>query len=453
MIIVVMGVAGSGKTTIGTMLADSLGCAWIDGDALHSTANIEAMTRGVALTDADRAPWLSAIHDRMVDAFERGRSLVVGCSALRESYRAILSAGLPVTWVYLNGSAELIRSRLLQRTGHFMAAAMLDSQFDTLEQPHDAIVVDISLPPRVIVEHVLARLIPDDEHMSTNDIRVQASDVRVAADLEELGGRVADAAATTIRDVVQATGRCSIALSGGTTPRGFYRILGSRFRDTIPWSNVHVFWSDERCVPHEDVRSNYRMARETLLDHVACPSANVHPMPDCTADPAHAAREYEDTLREYFAGAPPAFDLSILGLGADGHTASLFPGAPALHERARWVLPVIADAEPPSRLTLTLPALTESARTWFVVSGSNKAVAVRRVLNGAHTSSAASASARARAREPQMLPASVLMRRVRGALTWWLDRDAAAQLDTAGTTSPSSTVVPLPSANDDDAID
>lgn len=453
MIIVVMGVAGSGKTTIGTMLADSLGCAWLEGDALHSTASIEAMTRGIALTDADRAPWLSAIHDRMVDAFERNRSLVVGCSALRESYRAILSAGLPVTWVYLKGSAELIRSRLLERTGHFMAAGMLDSQFDTLEEPHDAIVVDISLPPTVIVEHILARLDPDGERMSTDAMRAPAVDVRVAADLDDLAGRVADAAAATIRDVVEATGRCSLVLSGGTTPRGLYRILGTRFRDSVPWSDVHVFWSDERCVPHEDVRSNYRMARETLLDHVACPSANVHPMPDCTADPARVAREYEEALKDYFAGAPPAFDLSILGLGADGHTASLFPGVPALHERARWVLPVIADAEPPSRLTLTLPALTAAARTWFVVSGSNKADAVRRVLAGAVTSSAASADTRARSGESQTLPASVLMQRVRGALTWWLDRDAAAQLDSTRTTSPSFTAVPLTSANDDDATD
>lgn len=445
MIIVVMGVAGSGKTTIGTMLADALGCAWLEGDALHSTANIEALRRGVAVMDADRAPWLSAIHDRMVGAFERGRSLVVGCSALRESYRTALSEGLPVTWVYLKGSAELIRSRLLHRAGHFMATTMLDSQFDTLEEPHDAIVVDISLPPRVIVEHLLASLNPDDERMSTNDMRVPAEDVRVAADLDELGGRVAGAAATTIRDIVEATGRCSSVLSGGTTPRGLYRILGSRFRDAVPWSNVHVFWSDERCVPHEDVRNNYRMAHETLLDHVPCPSGNIHPMPDCTADPSRATREYEDTLREYFAGAPPAFDLSILGLGADGHTASLFPGSAALREQTRWVLPVITNAEPPSRLTLTLPALTASARTWFVVSGSNKAVAVRRVLTGADTTSAPTASARARSREPQALPASTLMRRVRGALTWWLDRDAAAQLDSART--------PSLSAKDDDATD
>lgn len=453
MLIVVMGVAGSGKTTIGTMLAYALGCDWLEGDTLHSTANIDAMTRGVALMDADRAPWLAAIHDRMVDAFEHGRCLVVGCSALRESHRTTLSEGLPVTWVYLKGSAELIRSRLLHRTGHFMTAAMLDRQFDTLEEFLDAIVVDISLPPRAIVEHILASLNPDDERMSANDMRVPAYDVRVAASLDELGGRVADAAATTIRDVVEATGRCSIVLSGGTTPRGLYRILGSRFRDAVPWSNVHAFWSDERCVPYEDVRSNYRLARETLLDHVPCPSGNVHPMPVCTDDPARASREYEDTLREYFAGAPPAFDLSILGLGADGHTASLFPGAAALRERTRWVLPVIADAEPPSRLTLTLPALIASARTWFVVSGSNKADAVRRVLTGADTTSAAPAGARARSREPQALPAAALMQRVRGALTWWLDRDAAARLDSARMRSPSSAAAPLPSAKDDDATD
>jgi 6-phosphogluconolactonase len=258
-------------------------------------------------------------------------------------------------------------------------------------------------------------------------LRAPADDVRIAADLDELGARVADAAATTIRDVVAATGRCSIVLSGGATPHGLHRILASRFRDVVPWSNVHVFWSDERCVPHEDARSNYRMARETLLDLVPCPSGNVHPMPDCTADPSRAAREYEARLRAYFAGAPPAFDLSILGLGADGHTASLFPGAAALRERTRWVLPVVADAEPPSRLTLTLPALTASVRTWFVVSGSSAADAVRRVLTGADTTSAA----RAGFREPQALPATVLMRRARGALIWWLDRDAAARLDPA----------------------
>lgn len=305
-----------------------------------------------------------------------------------------------------------------------------------------------ALPPGVIVAHILERLNPADERMSTNAKGVPAADVRVAADLNELGERAAEATAATIRDVVESAGRCSLVLSGGTTPRGLYRELASRFRDAVPWADVHVFWSDERCVPHGDVRSNYRMARETLLDHVPCPSGNVHVMPDCTADPARAAREYETMLKEYFADAAPAFDLTILGLGADGHTASLFPEAAALRERTRWVLPVVAEAEPPSRLTLTLPVLTASTRIWFVVSGSNKADAVHRVLTDvADTSPPASASARARSRKPQTLPlpASELIRRARGAVTWWLDRDAAAQLD--------STALPLTPVNDDDATD
>jgi gluconokinase len=156
MIIIVMGVAGSGKTTVGTKLAAALRCAFLEGDGLHSTANVEKMSRGVPLTDADRAPWLDAIHGRMCDAFTAGQSLVVACSALERSYRARLAEGLPVTWVYLKGSADLIRSRLQHRTHHFMKANMLASQFDVLEEPSDAIIVDIAQPPDAIVERILA---------------------------------------------------------------------------------------------------------------------------------------------------------------------------------------------------------------------------------------------------------------------------------------------------------
>jgi gluconokinase len=158
MIIVVMGVAGAGKTTIGTQLAEGLGCAYLEGDALHPPANIEAMRRGRALSDADRAPWLAAIRDHIVDAWKDGRSLVVGCSALKASYRAQLSHGVPVIWVYLRGPADLIRSRLRQRTDHFVGAELLDSQLEALEEPQDAIVVDVSLPPATIVATILAKI-------------------------------------------------------------------------------------------------------------------------------------------------------------------------------------------------------------------------------------------------------------------------------------------------------
>jgi gluconokinase len=166
-IVVVMGVAGSGKTTVGTRLAEAMHCAYLEGDSLHSPANVEKMSHGIPLTDIDRAPWLAAIHARLLDSFRQGESLVVGCSALKRSYRAVLSDGIPITWVYLKGSAALIRSRLQHRSGHYMKADMLASQFDALEEPSDALIVDVSPPPGVIVERILTELHrPAHAHMA-----------------------------------------------------------------------------------------------------------------------------------------------------------------------------------------------------------------------------------------------------------------------------------------------
>ena len=153
-----MGVAGSGKSTIGPMLATALGGAFLEGDALHPAANIEKMSRGEPLTDADRAPWLAAIRARLLDAFQRGESMVVACSALKRSYRLELGRGLPIVWVHLRGPEALIRERLEHRAGHFMKAGMLDSQLEALELPADAIVADIALRPRALVEHIVAGL-------------------------------------------------------------------------------------------------------------------------------------------------------------------------------------------------------------------------------------------------------------------------------------------------------
>jgi len=159
MIIVVMGVAGSGKTTIGAMLAEAMKYPFLDGDLLHPKENIDKMSRGIPLTDADRVAWLSAIHARMLDFFGRGQNLVVACSALKGQYRQqLLTDGIPITWVYLKGSPELVRSRLKHRTGHFMKVEMLASQFEALDEPHDAIVADIAAPPKVIVEQILSQL-------------------------------------------------------------------------------------------------------------------------------------------------------------------------------------------------------------------------------------------------------------------------------------------------------
>src|SRR4051812_25968496 len=196
--------------------------------------------------------------------------------------------------------------------------------------------------------------------------------LRVSSDLDDLSLRAAESAVVVIRDAVEARGTCSLALSGGNTPSALYALLASRFREQIPWAGAHVFWGDERYVPPGDARSNYRMAKETLLDHVPCPSSNIHRMPTHFSSPDAAARDYEATLRSHFPGAWPRFDLVFLGPAPDGHTASLSRGSAAVDERARWVLAVLAPPAPPIRLTVTLPVLSQSAQTYFLVSGSAK---------------------------------------------------------------------------------
>jgi len=158
MIIVLMGVAGSGKTTVGTMLAEAMKCPFLEGDSLHSTENVDKMSEGIPLTDADRAPWLAAIHVRILECSERGLDLVVACSALKQQYREVLARDVPITWVYLKGSPALIGARLRHRPNHVMKADMLPSQFDALEEPADALVVDVSAPPNAIVEYILSQV-------------------------------------------------------------------------------------------------------------------------------------------------------------------------------------------------------------------------------------------------------------------------------------------------------
>lgn len=157
-IIVVMGVAGAGKSTVGQMLSAELPSEFLDGDSLHPPANIQKMTLGIPLTDEDRAPWLAAIHARIVESCDRGRNLVVACSALKQRYRETLAEGVLMTWVYLKGGADVIRERLLERQHHFFKAQMLASQFADLEEPADAIVIDVTIAPSVAVRQILDAL-------------------------------------------------------------------------------------------------------------------------------------------------------------------------------------------------------------------------------------------------------------------------------------------------------
>jgi gluconokinase len=154
-IVCIMGVAGSGKSTVGEMLAAELRCTFLDGDTLHPPRNIQKMTQGIPLTDADRVPWLAAIHARVVEFFQRDESLVVACFALKQRYRDTLSEAVPRVWVYLEGSEEMIRTRLLERQYHFMRANMLASQFADLEEPTGAITIDVAVAPSDAVRQIV----------------------------------------------------------------------------------------------------------------------------------------------------------------------------------------------------------------------------------------------------------------------------------------------------------
>ncbi len=159
MVVVMMGVTGAGKSTVGRALATALGWEFHDGDELHSAASKLKMHRGVALDDADRAPWLSAIRKLILSMLSEGRDGVIACSALKQSYRdEIVVDPNSVRIVYLKGSKEVIAERLRNRGGHFMNPDLLQSQFDTLEEPHDAIVVEITMAPEAIVSAIRARL-------------------------------------------------------------------------------------------------------------------------------------------------------------------------------------------------------------------------------------------------------------------------------------------------------
>ena len=155
-----MGVVGSGKTTVGKLLAQKLGWKFADADDYHPASNIEKMRHGISLADADRAPWLAALHEAITQWNGGGENAILACSALKRSYREELSTS-PVRFVYLKGSRELILSRLRSRHGHFATDAILDSQFADLEEPEDAITVSAAQPPAAIVDEILARLRPE----------------------------------------------------------------------------------------------------------------------------------------------------------------------------------------------------------------------------------------------------------------------------------------------------
>ncbi len=158
MIVIVMGTTGSGKTTIGSLLAKRMGWEFVDADDFHPPANVEKMKHGIPLTDADREPWLEALHEKIVEWTAKKRNVVLACSALKQSYRDELRASSEVKFVYLKGSYQLFSQRVLSRKGHFAKQDLLASQFATLEEPTDAITADAALPPEQIVSEVRRQL-------------------------------------------------------------------------------------------------------------------------------------------------------------------------------------------------------------------------------------------------------------------------------------------------------
>jgi 6-phosphogluconolactonase len=228
-------------------------------------------------------------------------------------------------------------------------------------------------------------------------------EVRSYDGLDALSTAAADELAAIARDAIATRGTCAIALSGGSTPKRLFQLLAARGRDALPYDRVELWWGDERCVPPDHADSNYRMARETLIEPLGL--QHVHRIP---AEQADAADVYERELVAAL-GTPPVFDYVMLGMGADGHTASLFPHSPGLAERARWVIANAIDAKT-TRITLTVPTILAARAIRFLVAGAEKADALHAVLDGP--------------RDPDRYPSQWIAEHA----VWLVDRAAAAQL-------------------------
>ena len=244
--------------------------------------------------------------------------------------------------------------------------------------------------------------------------------IRIFNNLESLSLAAAEMFADLANQAIASRGRFCVALSGGNTPRRLHEILANTpIRDQIRWESVYVFWGDERCVPADDSRSNALMARKTLLDHVPVPASHIHPIQG-DLSPALAAAQYEAELREFFGDQTPIFDLILLGLGDNAHTASLFPHTPVLDEKERWVKEVYVAEQGMYRVTLTTPLINRANEVIFLVSGADKASALQRVLEGAY--------------QPHELPAQLI--RPNGAHPIWLVDKAASHKLVAETVEP-----------------
>ncbi len=251
-------------------------------------------------------------------------------------------------------------------------------------------------------------------HVKTTDFRIN-----IVNDLAQICRTAADEIVHLANRTPPATKPFTLALSGGSTPRGLHALLASDpvVRDRLPWQQLHFFWGDERHVPPDHPQSNYRMAYETLFSPASIPAENIHRVCGEEPDAALAAEKYERELQAFFdleAGQLPRFDCILLGMGPDGHTASLFPGTEALHEINRLVLANWVEKFQTYRITLTVPVLNHADLVVFLVSGAEKAEVLKEVLQGDY--------------RPDRFPAQ-LIRPGPGKLLWIVDRAAARYLN------------------------
>ena len=243
-------------------------------------------------------------------------------------------------------------------------------------------------------------------------------DISVYDTPEQVAAAAAERFVECSQAAVDARGVCSVALSGGNTPRRVYELLATeQFSDRVEWSLVNLFFGDERAVPPDHLDSNYRMVHEALISRVAIPAANVHRLIG-EGNPDENARSYEDELKTFFAGLSwPRFDLVLLGMGTDGHTASLFPGSEALQEKSRWVVATKSQPSGQERITLTLPVFNHAAKILFLVTGKEKAQRLREAVGGWTAVGS----------QNDLLPAE-MVQPVDGKLEWLVDRAAASLL-------------------------
>jgi 6-phosphogluconolactonase len=237
--------------------------------------------------------------------------------------------------------------------------------------------------------------------------------VRIFENHEALSHAAAELFVELGKAAVASQGRFAVALSGGSTPRRFYELLGSSaYRDRVDWHQVHVFWADERCVPPDHRESNFKLIHDTLLSAVPLPEINIHRIRG-EEGPEDAARIYEQDIKKYFSPDRRAFNLVALGVGEDGHTASIFPNSEASHETNRIVIPIFRDKPHIPRVTLALTMINLAAHVLVLASGRSKSAIVREILAGEN---------------PRHYPAG-LVRPVNGDLTWFVDREAATYIN------------------------